>query len=489
MRGRQIMAAVLCLALLAAASPAAGAEETARITFSLSPRQVVGETDATLACIIEAPGGDIDSVTQVGLEVSRNGQLIAAKLDNAVPWGDYIEAYYSLNDALDCTLEPGTTYQYRFYAVADGKLYYSEQMSFTTTGGVTAVITFDAAGGAVFPEYKSVVRTGTYGELPIPVREGFRFQGWSRSADGAQAELVDPNDPVEPREDHTLYARWLAEGYLVTLDAGGGTVDRGIHVVRHGETYGTAGSLPVPSRIGYVFVGWYTAASGGTLVIDDTPVTATENHTLYAQWGRETKPAGMGNFTAVNFYHNGLFWDVNANNPDHWFAANVAAAYELALMRGTGAQTFEPWANVTLGEAVTMAARLHCIYYTGSDSIRLYDSGNWYDAYVDYAREYRLISVTTRYDFDKDASREEFVHILAHALPSSALEPIRGVPDFADERLVRYGADVDLLCRAGVIVGTPEPEGLCFKPLDTITRGEAAAVITRMARTDLRLHS
>ena len=485
MRGRRITAALLCLALLALACPAAGAEETAPITFTTSPRQSVGETDATLACTIEVPGGDISSVTQVGVEISRGGRTVAAKLEDAVPWGDCIELYYPLNSALNCTLEPGTTYQYRFYAVMDGKQYSSTLMSFTTTGGVTAVITFDAAGGSVSPASKSVVRTGTYGELPVPVREGYIFQGWARSADGAQAELVDPDDPVEPREDHTLYARWTAESYLITLDAGGGTVDRGVHVVRCGETYGAAGSLPVPSRTGYVFVGWYTAASGGTLVTDDTKVTAAESHTLYAQWGQENKPAGMDNFTVVKLYRNGQFWDVNANNPNHWFAGNVAAAYELGLMRGTGAETFEPTENVTLAEAVTLAARIHCIYNTGSDQIQLYDGGNWWDAYVDYAWEHGII--TARYNYEKDATREEFVHILARALPASALEPIRGVPDFADERLVTYGADVDLLCRAGVIVGSAEPEGLCFKPLSYITRGEAAAVVTRMARPSLRV--
>lgn len=481
---RRAAAFLLCLALLAGSVTAAGAEAPT-VTFSLSGRQSIGETDATLACVIQVSGGNISSVTQVGLEVRRNGQTIAAKLEDAAPWGDYIEVWYPLNGALSCTLEPGTTYQYRFYVVLDGKLYSSEQMSFTTTGGVTAVITFDANGGSVSPEYKTVVRTGTYGELPIPVREGHIFQGWSRDRDGA--ELVGPNDLVDPREDHTLCAQWMAESLLVTLDPAGGKVDRGVHVARYGAAYGAAGPLPIPSRTGWSFQGWYTAPSGGALVTDETQVMTAANHTLYARWGQERKPAGMDNFTATESYYNGLFWDVNDNDPNHWFAPNVAAAYELGLMRGAGAGAFEPKANVKLAEAVTMAARIHCIYHTGSDSIRMYDGGSWYDAYVDYAWEHGII--TARYNFEKDATREEFVHILAHALPASALEPIQGVPDFADEHLVRYGADVDLLCRAGVIVGTPEPAGLCFKPLDAISRGEAAAVITRMARPELRRQS
>ena len=48
---------------------------------------------------------------------------------------------------------------------------------------------------------------------------------------------------------------------------------------------GTYGELPVPlERTGYTFTGWYTAASGGTKVTTSTKVTATSNHTLYAQW-------------------------------------------------------------------------------------------------------------------------------------------------------------------------------------------------------------
>jgi uncharacterized repeat protein (TIGR02543 family) len=44
------------------------------------------------------------------------------------------------------------------------------------------------------------------------------------------------------------------------------------------------GSLPVPTRAGYEFVGWFTAASGGTQITADTPITTSV--TLYAHWLR-----------------------------------------------------------------------------------------------------------------------------------------------------------------------------------------------------------
>ncbi len=46
----------------------------------------------------------------------------------------------------------------------------------------------------------------------------------------------------------------------------------------------TYGELPQPYQFGAKFVGWYTAAEGGTLVEEDTVVKTAEDHTLYARF-------------------------------------------------------------------------------------------------------------------------------------------------------------------------------------------------------------
>ncbi len=51
---------------------------------------------------------------------------------------------------------------------------------------------------------------------------------------------------------------------------------------------GTYQSHPTPVRKGYIFDGWYTAASGGTKVESTTKVTSTGSHTLYAHWTAKT---------------------------------------------------------------------------------------------------------------------------------------------------------------------------------------------------------
>lgn len=190
----------------------------------------------------------------------------------------------------------------------------------------------------------------------------------------------------------------------------------------------------------------------------------------------------LANFIARDQYQNGLFADVDIND---WFEGNVAAVYELGLMRGTGSGTFSPGNNVTLAEAVTLAARLHSIYYTGEESFPGYDGGNWYDPYVDYAKENGLIS--TNYLYTKPATREEFVHILAQALPEEALEHVTGRAAFADDGDIVYISDVELLQRAGIINGIPENGQICFKPAATITRAEVAAIVGRMAQPSIRM--
>lgn len=183
----------------------------------------------------------------------------------------------------------------------------------------------------------------------------------------------------------------------------------------------------------------------------------------------------------VKVYSN-EFSDIKAHD---WFYNNVVAAYELGLMKGTAGGTFSPNNNVTIAEAVTLAARIHSIYQNGSDEFLSYDGGKWFDPYVDYAKDNGIL--TMAYNYDRPATREDFVHILAKALPEEALKNIAGSADFADVDELKYASDVQLLSGAGVINGIQEDGQTYFKPLATITRAEVAAVVSRMAKPGSRI--
>ncbi|HNR64919.1 MAG TPA: InlB B-repeat-containing protein [Atribacterota bacterium] len=68
---------------------------------------------------------------------------------------------------------------------------------------------------------------------------------------------------------------------IVTFNPQGGEVSPKSKEVTVGSTYG---ELPVPIKIEYIFLGWFTEKTGGTEVTSSTEVTKTKSHTLYAHW-------------------------------------------------------------------------------------------------------------------------------------------------------------------------------------------------------------
>lgn len=72
-----------------------------------------------------------------------------------------------------------------------------------------------------------------------------------------------------------------AATFTVSFNANGGSVSPGSKTVTYGGTYGT---LPTPTRSGYSFLGWYTAATGGSKITSSSTVSITANTTLYAHW-------------------------------------------------------------------------------------------------------------------------------------------------------------------------------------------------------------
>lgn len=81
---------------------------------------------------------------------------------------------------------------------------------------------------------------------------------------------------------------------VLTFNPNGGTVDVTEKLIYYGQPYG---ELPTPTRTGYGFTGWYTAASGGTQVTSDTVVTVLANQTLYAHWDALAYTATWSNGT------------------------------------------------------------------------------------------------------------------------------------------------------------------------------------------------
>ena len=81
--------------------------------------------------------------------------------------------------------------------------------------------------------------------------------------------------------------------YTVTLNANGGTVEYSTLTT---DDDGKLASLPTPSCDGCTFVGWFTAAEGGTQVTTDTVFEAAA--TIYAHWTPKTYSVTVTDGTA-----------------------------------------------------------------------------------------------------------------------------------------------------------------------------------------------
>jgi hypothetical protein len=188
----------------------------------------------------------------------------------------------------------------------------------------------------------------------------------------------------------------------------------------------------------------------------------------------------LSNFGKVNTYQAGQFTDVS----NEWFAPSVQAAYEYGLMGGTSGATFSPAKNLTVAEALKIAACLHSIYNTGAASFPQADP--WWQPYVDYALQNGIIAGAFA-NYTANATRSDFAVIFAAALPDEALTVRNTIDDNAipDVKLsYSYGPAVYKLYRAGILTGS-DAAGT-FYPSTYITRDAVAAIVARMAVPDLR---
>lgn len=145
----------------------------------------------------------------------------------------------------------------------------------------SCTITFNANGGSVSTTSKTVTYGSAYGTLPQPTWSGHEFIGWFTTAGGGIQ--ITAQTIVSTAQNHTLYAHWQDVVYecSVTFDANGGSVSPTSKTVTYGSAYG---ALPTPTWAGHEFIGWFTAASGGTEVTSTVTVKSKIDHTIYAHW-------------------------------------------------------------------------------------------------------------------------------------------------------------------------------------------------------------
>ena len=190
---------------------------------------------------------------------------------------------------------------------------------------------------------------------------------------------------------------------------------------------------------------------------------------------------------------------------DHTFYENVAALYEYGLSVGQADGTYGLTAPMTVGQAVIFAGRIRSLYRTGDPeagpaaftaaAIGLKDAQRVYAPYLWYLQAEGVLDKALDEQLADVATRAQMAHVLANLLPETVLPPVNDsliTQAYASRRRITdvteytpYYDDILKLYRCGISVGSDETGS--FLPDSPITRGAAAAMLTRMVDPSLRL--
>ncbi len=147
----------------------------------------------------------------------------------------------------------------------------SSNSSISLSSSKKVIVTFDKAGGTqVEPQQ---LDAGDVVTEPTGVeKDGYVIDGWF--SDG---EEWDFDTPVY--EDMTLVANWVSDTSVVNFLLDGGSMPVTSETYRYGESV----VLPISTKEGYVFTGWYY----GDEPVHDGPWSIHGDVTLLATWAKE----------------------------------------------------------------------------------------------------------------------------------------------------------------------------------------------------------
>ncbi len=144
----------------------------------------------------------------------------------------------------------------------------------------------------------------------VPTVEGYTISDWTYAV-GSENENWDFSTQ-KVQGFTTLNAKYTPNTYTVTLDPNGGTLSSTTEEVTFDSTY----SLPVPTKVGHTFKGWYfdgkqyTYASGSSL----SPWSNAEDTTLFAKWEINTyKVTANKNISGAGSVSGGGYHEFNSN--------------------------------------------------------------------------------------------------------------------------------------------------------------------------------
>ena len=375
----------------------------------------------------------------------------------------------------------------------DTTVYAQWTQNITPPEPTTFTITFNANGGMVTPITMTTGGDGKLAELPIPVRNGYSFNGWFTALVGGEQVTVN----TVFTNDTTVYAQWTYNN---------SSVGNGDYYYPNNSTpsndngsNGTSYSITTPPSVtgGHATVSPQSAKKGDTVTITVTPdsgyeldyITATDKN------GNNISLTDRGNGKYVFTMPNGnvtLDYAFKFIKPDFpnpstinfvdvapsaYYYDAVAWAVGQGITNGTTATTFSPDAPCTRGQIVTFLWRA-----AGSPSANgtspftdVQPGDYWYDAVL-WAVSNGITTGTsvTTFSPNDTCTRGQTVTFLYRNAGSPA---VSASATFTDVTSDAYYCDaVAWALSKGITNGTSEST---FSPQDQCTRGQIVTFLYR----------
>lgn len=302
--------------------------------------------------------------------------------------------------------------------------------------------------------------------------------------DGPSITIPSEGVTIKPNDDGAFFV-------TVTFDSYGGS-----QVASQTVAVGTAVTRPAdPTRSGYSFQGWYTAADGDTQWNFADPVTG--NMTLFARWTQNSSGGGGGTTTyppAVSNPENGNV-TVTPRNPKRGDTVTITPdpdtgyevdeiivrdqnGNEIAITQNQdGTCTFiQPSGKVTIEVTYRPAQEPEQPWENPFHDV---DEDAWYAEAVQYVQENGLMTGTGPAVFAPDAtsSRSMVVTTLWRLEGSPVVNYAMDFTDVAEGSW--YAEAVRWAASEGIAGGYG---GSSFGPSDTITREQLAVMLYRYAQ-------
>ena len=391
---------------------------------------------------------------------------------------------YVLNRMSGCTATEVTGEKSLMTAPDTGTATYpgSDNAPSTST---TYKVSFDANGGTG----TMADVTGVTGNYTLPANgftapSGKQFKGWATSASGT----VITGTSITVSADTKLYAIWEpipVTEYTITFNVNGGN-----GTIPPQTTSGQKlSSLPTATHSGsYSFVGWYTAASGGTQIT--TAYVFSANTTVFAHW-TYTGGGSVGSYTpsytvSVDKTENGTI-TVSPKSaskgsivtitvkPDKGYTLETLRAldmsgYAMELTENNGRFTFKMPASAVIVKATFMDDNTMLNFFVDVKA-----SDYFYDAVL-WAAEKGVTSGADALHFSPNApcTRAQIVTFLWRAAGSPAPKNMSSFADVPADAF--YAKAVAWAVENGITGGTGDGK---FSPDATCTRAQAVTFLYR----------